>query len=98
MATIRLIVMLEEGNWVSTPIHGADRPSYDESMTATDLDRPAPDHPTEGARGAPRSSIVPLAVATGFAGVGLAAGGTGGALLVTDIAGHSSLAGVPARC
>jgi MFS family permease len=95
MATIRLIVMLEEGNWVSTPIHGTDRPSYDELMTATDLDRPAPDHPTEGARGAPRSSIVPLAVATGFAGVGLAAGGTGGALLVTDIAGHSSLAGVP---
>ena len=64
-------------------------------MTAMELDRPAHDHPTGGARGAPPSSILLLAVATGLAGVGLAAGGTGGALLVTDISGHSSLAGVP---
>ena len=36
-----------------------------------------------------------LALATALASIGLAAGGTGGALLATEIAGHDGMAGVP---
>lgn len=36
-----------------------------------------------------------LALATALASVGLAAGGTGGALLATEIAGHDGMAGIP---
>jgi Major Facilitator Superfamily len=39
--------------------------------------------------------LLRLAVATGLASIGLAAGGTGGALLATQLAGTDSIAGVP---
>lgn len=44
---------------------------------------------------APRRDIVRLVVATGLASIGLAAGGTGGALLATELAGSTSVAGLP---
>ena len=39
--------------------------------------------------------LVRLAIATGLASIGLAAGGTGGALLATEMAGHDGVAGIP---
>jgi MFS family permease len=42
--------------------------------------------------------LLRIAIATGLASVGLAAGGTGGALLATDLAGDASVAGVPFGC
>ena len=44
---------------------------------------------------APRRDLLRLVVATGLASIGLAAGGTGGALLATELAGSTSVAGLP---
>jgi MFS family permease len=41
------------------------------------------------------AQLLRLAVATGLASIGLAAGGTGGALLATELAGDESVAGLP---
>ncbi|MGH2380111.1 MAG: MFS transporter [Candidatus Limnocylindria bacterium] len=47
--------------------------------------------PTNGVNAA----LLRLALATGLASVGLAAGGTGGALLATELAGTEAVAGIP---
>ena len=39
--------------------------------------------------------LLRIAIATGLASIGLAAGGTGGALLATELAGNESVAGLP---
>lgn len=44
---------------------------------------------------APGRDLLRLVIATGLASVGLAAGGTGGALLATELAGSTSVAGLP---
>lgn len=60
------------------------------SATASTDDRPPP-------KPMPATAIPlrRLAVATGLASVGLAAGGTGGALLATELAGSQAVAGLP---